>query len=308
MRRPFERVPFADLPALPKRPHPYAETEAREVVTRSERLGALRIHVREAGSGPPLLLVHGLMTTSYSWRYVIEPLARRYRLVIPDLPGCGRSQAAPPGAYAAGAIAAWIGDLQRALAIEGCPAMGNSMGGYLCMRHALASAGAFSRLVNIHSPAFPDAKLTLLSALLKLPGMRALAARLARREPLRWAHRNVHYFGEELKSLEEAHAYGDPLATAEGSRAFACYLAETMSPADLGAFTRDLAGRFAAGRPFPSPLMLLYAEQDPLVSPRNGARLHALLPGSELAWVASSSHFAHVDTPDEVVARALPFL
>jgi hypothetical protein len=41
-------------------------------------------------------------------------------------------------------------------------------------------------------------------------------------------HRNVHYFDEELKSLEEAHAYGDPLATPEGSRAFACYLAETM--------------------------------------------------------------------------------
>src|SRR5580704_10141350 len=147
MRRPFERVPFADLPALPKLPHPYDETEAREVTTRSERLGALRIHVREAGSGPPLLLVHGLMTTSYSWRYVIEPLGRSYRLVIPDLPGCGRSEGPPPGAYGAGAIAAWIGDLQRALGIEGCCAAGNSMGGYLCMRHALTAKGAFARLV-----------------------------------------------------------------------------------------------------------------------------------------------------------------
>ncbi len=308
MRRPFERVPFADLPALPRRPHPYDETAAREVTTRSERLGALRIHYREVGSGPPLLLVHGLMTTSYSWRYVIEPLARRYRLVIPDLPGCGRSQAAPPGAYGAGAIAAWIGDFQRALAIEGCLAVGNSMGGYLCMRHALANPRAFARLVNIHSPAFPDAKLDALGALMKLPGTRALAAFLARRDPLRWAHRNVHYFDEELKSLEEAHAYGDPLATPEGSRAFACYLAETMSAADLRAFTGELRLRFAAGQAFPVPLLLVYADRDPLVSPRNGERLHALLPAAELTWIEASSHFAHVDTPDQVVARLLPFL
>jgi len=308
MRRPFERVPFADLPALPRRPHPYDRTEAREVTTRSERLGALRIHVREAGAGPPLLLMHGLMTTSYSWRYVIEPLGEHYRLFMPDLPGCGRSEVAPPGAYGADAIAAWIGDLQRALGIEGCPAVGNSMGGYLCMRHALAQLGAFSRLVNLHSPAFPDAKLDLLSALMKLPGTRALAAWLARRDPLRWAHRNVHYFDEALKSLEEAHAYGDPLASPEGARAFACYLAETMAAADLRAFTRELGERFAARRAFPVPLLLLYADRDPLVSPRNGARLHALLPGAELSWIEASSHFAHVDTPEQVVARVLPFL
>jgi pimeloyl-ACP methyl ester carboxylesterase len=308
MRRPFQRVPFDQLPELPKRPHAYGQTAAREVTTRGGRLGALRIHYREAGAGPPLLLLHGLMTTSYSWRYVIEPLGSSYRLVIPDLPGCGRSEAPPPGAYGAAAIAAWIGDLQRALGIEGCAAIGNSMGGYLCMRHALAAPGAFARLVDIHSPAFPDAKLDLLAALLHVPGTRALAAWLARRDPLRWAHRNVHYFDEELKSLEEAHAYGDPLSTPEGSRAFACYLAETMSARDLRAFTGELRDRFAAGRAFPIPLLLLYADRDPLVSPDNGRRLAALLPGAELAWIEQSSHFAHVDTPEQMVARVLPFL
>ncbi len=307
-RRPFERLPFAHLPARPKRPHPYDDTEAREVETRSDRLGTLRIHYREAGSGPPLLLVHGLMTTSYSWRYVIEPLSRRFRLIIPDLPGCGRSQVAPSGAYDAATVAAWIGDFQRALAIEGCLAVGNSMGGYLSMRHALASPGAFARLVNIHSPAFPDFKLDLLGALMKVPGTPALAAFLARRDPLRWAHRNVLYFDEALKSLEEAHAYGDPLATPEGSRAFACYLAETMAPSALRAFTRQLRERRAEGRAFPVPLMLLYADQDPLVAPRNGERLHALLPEAELVWIEQSSHFAHVDTPEKVVDRVLPFL
>src|SRR6185436_4909264 len=97
--RPFKRLPFEQIPARPRRPHPYAETPAREVTTRSPRLGTLRIHYRETGSGPPLLLVHGLMTTSYSWRYVLEPLGRHFRLIVPDLPGCGRSEVAPEGSY-----------------------------------------------------------------------------------------------------------------------------------------------------------------------------------------------------------------
>lgn len=310
MRRPFDRVPFAALPELPKRAHPYNDTTARTVTTRSDALGARSIHYREHGAsdGPPLLLIHGLMTTSYSWRYLLEPLGRHYHLYIPDLPGAGKSEGPSPGGYGAAHIAAWIGDFQRAVGIEGCLAVGNSMGGYLCMRHALARPNAFSRLVNIHSPASPDFKLNLLSTVMKAPGAPALAAYLARRDPHRWVHRNVHYYDEELKSLEEARAYGDPLASAEGSRAFACYLAETMSASGLRAFLHDLHERRAKQRPFPMPLMLLYADRDPLVSPENGDKLHALIPGAELVRLTRTSHFAHVDTPDDVMAKILPFL
>jgi pimeloyl-ACP methyl ester carboxylesterase len=305
MNAPFKRLPFETLPETPRKPHTYFESAAREVTTESAQLGRLRIHYRERGSGQPLLLVHGLMTTSYSWRYVIEPLARGFRVIAPDLPGSGKSEGGPKGAYGAASIAAWIGDFVRALGIEGCLVIGNSMGGYLAMRHALEEPKAFSRLVNIHSPAFPDAKLRALAAVMRLPGVRKVTARLAMREPLRWVHKNVHYYDESLKSLEEAHAYGDPLATEEGARAFACYLAETMAARDLTAWTRRLAERAA---PFPVPLLLLYARQDPLVAPENGPRLHAILPQSKLVWIESSSHFAHVDTPERVIEHVLPFL
>ncbi len=307
-RRPFQRVPFDEIPALPRRPHPYADAPAREVGTRSPRLGALRIHYRELGAGPPLLLIHGLMTTSYSWRYLLEPLGRHFRLIVPDLPGCGQSEVAPEGAYGPGDLAAWIGDFQAALGLEGCLCVGNSMGGYLAMRRALAAPGAFSRLVNIHSPAFPDYRLDLLAGLMKLPGTRALTAYLARRDPLRWAHRNVHYHFEDLKSLEEAHAYGDPLASVEGSQAFAAYLAETMSPAGLRDFTAQLDARKARGEAFPVPLLLLYSRRDPLVDPRNGERLAARIPDARLVFLDDTSHFAHVDTPERVVDELLPFL
>jgi pimeloyl-ACP methyl ester carboxylesterase len=70
----------------------------------------------------------------------------------------------------------------------------------------------------------------------------------------------------------------------------------------------DVAPDRARGEPFPAPLMLLYARQDPMVPPRNGAELHALVPGARMVWIEQSSHFAHVDTPERVVDEVLPFL
>jgi pimeloyl-ACP methyl ester carboxylesterase len=133
-------------------------------------------------------------------------------------------------------------------------------------------------------------------------------ARYVRRSPERWVHRNVHYYDETLKSLEEAREYGAALTTAEGARAFVGYLQQTMAPAGFAAFVATLAARQLRGEPFPMPLLLLYSRQDPLVPPVIGARLAALVADAELTWLDGSSHFAHVDSPERVTPLLLEFL
>jgi pimeloyl-ACP methyl ester carboxylesterase len=257
------------------------------------------------GAGPPLLLVHGLMTSSYSWRYVLAPLGERFKVYAPDLPGAGASDPAP--SYEPQAIADWIGALGRALGIRGCRVVGNSMGGYLCMRLALADAGAMGRLLNVHSPGVPELRLVALRAALALPGAHAVLTRRVQADPLRWAHANVHYFDESLKSLEEAHAYGDPLATPDGIRAFLGYLGDTMAIGPVREFQRALLDRKARGEAFPVPLLHVYARRDPMVPARFGA-IMAERTGAPLAWVERGSHFMHVDAVDEFLGHALPFL
>ena len=98
---PFEQLPYETLPERPRRPHPFHKAETADVVVDSQPFGRLNTRVTSYGppGAPPLLLVHGLMTAGYSWRYLLaSSLAERHRLVIPDLPGCGRSGAAgrPP--------------------------------------------------------------------------------------------------------------------------------------------------------------------------------------------------------------------
>ena len=305
---PFRRGRFADLPDAPRRPHPYFVTEGRDVAVDSRTLGPMNVHVRVHGSGPPLLLVHGLMTSSYSWRYVLEPLGEHFTLYAPDLPGNGRTDGPLEPRYGPDVLADWIGEVQSVLGIRGCPVIGNSMGGYLGMRLALRDPGAMSRLVDLHSPGVPEARLYALGAALAVPGAKAFLASLARRRPEEWAHRNVHYYDESLKSREETREYGAPLANRDGSRAFVKHLAETMSIGPVRRFYRELGERRARGVPFPVPLLLVYAERDPMVPPRFGELLAERIPDARLVRMSHTSHFVQVDAAEDLVPLVLRFL
>lgn len=302
-RKPFAPIPFASLPERPRLPHDFARCDVEEVSVDSAPFGSIRVHVRSMGSGPPLLLVHGLMTSSYSWRYVYAPLAERFRVIAPDLPGCGRTEARPDRPHSARALATFLGELQRALGIEGCAAVGNSLGGYLCLQRVLDDEHAFSRLVVVHAPAFPEPRLRALHAALDLPGARTVLRLAIHRNPLKWAFRNVHYRDETLKSLEEAREYAAPLSTHEGAAAFARWLHDALDPGELRVFAERLRTH-----PPSLPLLLLYAREDPMVAPSVGPRLAALLPRARFEWMDETSHFAHVDTPLRVLQRIVPFL
>lgn len=203
---------------------------------------------------------------------------------------------------------AWIGEFQTAVGIRGCSVVGNSLGGYLVMRHALVQPSAFQAVVNIHSPAVPLPRLWLLHAALAVPGTSHLLRWFIQRDTSRWAHRVVHYYDETLKSLEEGLEYGNPLRTRPGVDAFIGYLRDVMDPKGFAAFRGELISRREEGNSFPVPLLLIYARQDPVVPPHVGEHLVELIPTATIQRIDGSSHFAHVDTPTTVSAAIVDFL
>ena len=309
IKQPFSQGRYSDLPEKPRRSHRYFELESREVTIASDAFGPLRTHVRFAGpaGAPPMLLVHGLMTSSYSFRYVLDGLGAEYRLIIPDLPGAGRTARAPDVEHSPANLAAWIMALIRALDIEGCLALGNSMGGYLCMHAALTNPKAFARLVNVHSPGLATGRMVALATAMRVRALRGLATKLFGFSPLRFVHKNVHYYDESLKSLEEAREYGSVLADPDGAASLVRYLSDALGVTGMRAFEATLVERRERGESFPIPLLHLYADRDPMVPAAIGPRLHALTPGSELLVLDQTSHFMHVDTPDRVVDPVLRF-
>ena len=295
---------FADLPEEPRIPHAWSKTRGEDVVIPSKHFGRLRTHVRRFGKGPPLLLVHGLMTSSYSFRYVFEPLGTHFETIAFDLPGAGNTDK-PDVSYGPNEVAAFLGEAMRELGIYGCPVVGNSMGGYLSMWLALEEPAAMSKLVNLHSPGLVTPRMVALSVAARLPIFTPAVERLVKRNPERWTHKNVHYYDETLKSLEEAREYAAPLRTPEGLRGFARQLSDTMAVAPMRAFECRLR---ALNGTFPVPLLLLYARKDPMVPPSVGERLRQLLPKAEFQWLEEASHFAHVDAPERFLNACLPFL
>ena len=303
MRRPFARLPMRSLPDRPA-PHPFFSTPERRVRVHTGALGETTASVRVLGQGPPLLLIHGLMTTGYSWREVLAPLAERYTLLVPDLIGAGRSHS-PGRPLTPEAVADWLAALLDALGVPRARVIGNSMGGYLGLWLALRHPEKVDRLLIMHAPGLPEARLRLLGWALRLPGAQGLLRAWVRRDPARWVWRNVHYWDEAKKSHEELEEYGAPLRASPGIDGFIAQLQHMMSVEGTERLEALLRAR--SGGP-PVPTRLLYARRDPMVPPAMGPRFQALMPGVGLDWAEEGGHFLHVDRPALFLGLALPFL
>jgi pimeloyl-ACP methyl ester carboxylesterase len=111
------------------------------------------LHFVERGSGPPLLLLHGLMVTGEMFEPVMESLAARNRLIVPDLRGHGQSRALPPP-YATARLAADLSLLLDHLDIESAAVLGYSHGGAVAQQWVLDYPRRCGRLVLACTYAF----------------------------------------------------------------------------------------------------------------------------------------------------------
>jgi len=104
------------------------------------------LYFSERGSGPPLLLVHGLMVTGEMFEPVVDQFATRHRVIVPDLRGHGRSRALPPP-YTVRQLAADLSRLLDHLGIESTDVLGYSQGGAVAQQLALDHPDQCSRLI-----------------------------------------------------------------------------------------------------------------------------------------------------------------
>lgn len=306
MRAPFRQQPLEALPEQPRRPHVWSQASAHETSV-SHPFRPHRVTWRSYGAGPPLLLVHGLMTAGYSFRYLLEPLGQRFTLIIPDLPGAGDTEPVT-GPYTPDAIGAWLRAFLTEIGVHQPPVIGNSLGGYLCLHALERDPSLFARVINLHSPGVPTPRMWALHAAMRTPGADRLLRALVHRDPERWVHRNVHYYDESLKSREETRIWAEPLRSNAGVAAFAAWLRDALDPRELRAFSKRLALRRDHARPITTPIHLIYAQTDPIVPPSVGDALRALLPTATFDALGDASHFAHVDATDAFLGACRPYL
>ncbi len=139
----------SDRPAFAREGRDWPNREASRFVA----AGGLTWHVQEAGTGPCLLLLHGTGAATHSWRGLLPLLARRFRVVAPDLPGHGFSDPLPMPSLPRMARA--VAELVRGLGIAPQVAVGHSAGAAILVRLCLDGALAPRLLVGLNAALKP---------------------------------------------------------------------------------------------------------------------------------------------------------
>lgn len=111
------------------------------------------LYYLERGSGPPLLLIHGLMVTGQMYEPVLDHLAARYRVIVPDLRGHGQSCSLPPP-YTAEQMSVDLGELLDQVGVDTSLVLGYSQGGAVAQQFALDHRERCARLVLACTYAF----------------------------------------------------------------------------------------------------------------------------------------------------------
>lgn len=242
-------------------------------------------HWFEAGEpdGPLVLLVHGFMAHSMAFRRVIEPLGRRFRLVLPDLPGHGLDRSYRRSVEPRiESLAHWLRDF-RSLFDEDAHLVGHSLGATLL--HSLARDGVGARTLTLVAPGLRIPPSSLVSyALDRFPASVAtLGANrfgLAVYGPLNWR-------GDAMNRIE-AEAYLRPLR--DPSRAafmlkLGARLLEVRPPAPIG--------------PLEIPAQVVWGELDHILPLEDAHWVADRLGGVALHIIEGSGHSPMEDRPAE---------
>jgi pimeloyl-ACP methyl ester carboxylesterase len=260
---------------------------------------------RIAGSGPALLLIHGVGANSAVWEPVHAKLAQRFTVIAPDLLGHGESDK-PHADYSLAAFANGMRDLLAALGIDRVTVVGHSYGGGVAMQFAYQHPQLVERIVLVSTGGVAkDVSLALRLAALPM-GSEALAMlRLPGALPA------MRLFGRAVGTVLGSTRFGRDAADVVG------LLEDLQKPSALSAFARtlrgvvDWRGQFVTmlDRSYlmqPVPVQLIWGEED-LVIPVDHARIaHAAVPDSRLEIFENSGHLPFRDHPDrfvEVVER-----
>jgi pimeloyl-ACP methyl ester carboxylesterase len=271
--------------------------------------GQITLHGRsvsyvEAGSGPVLLLIHGVAGTLENWRPVIEPLAQRYTVIASDLPGHGRS-APGAGDYSLGALAAGLRDLLVALGHDRATLVGHSLGGGIAMQFAYQFPEMTERLVLVSSGGLGLEVSAILRAA-TLPGAELFIAATASLGGA--AGRPI---GRGLAAVG-LHPSADIAEVARGYASLVDRDRRTAFLATLRGVVGSAGQRVnAADRLYLAegvPVLIIWGARDPIIPVRHGENAHAAMPGSRLEVFEGAGHLPQVESPERFVRAVDRFM
>jgi pimeloyl-ACP methyl ester carboxylesterase len=252
----------------------------------------------EAGSGPVLLLIHGMAGTCANWEAVIEPLAINHTVIAPDFPGHGAS--APGGGdYSLGSLASGLRDLMLTLGHERATLVGHSLGGGVSLQFTYQFPEMVERLALVSSGGLgPDVSPILRAA--ALPGaelfITATAGVGSRIGSV--VGRGLGLVGLRPNTdLEEVTRGYASLTDPARRKAFLSTLRSVVGTEGQRVAALDKLYLAEA-----LPLLIVWGEKDPIIPVAHAREAHAQLPGSHLEIFEDAGHVPQLERPGRFIA------
>ncbi|WP_436700464.1 alpha/beta fold hydrolase [Nocardioides sp. BYT-33-1] len=264
--------------------------------------GKRRAFVRR-GSGPAVLLLHGLACDHTTWAPVIDELAARYTVIAPDLLGHGLSDK-PRADYTLGGYANGMRDLLTVLGIDKVTVVGHSFGGGVAMQFAYQFPERTQRVMLVSTGGL-GAEVTPLIKLIQVPGwFRAVglltlpgirhaetlalraAAQYGDRGPLRKYTRDLDEIAAIVESWKDRRTR---YAIRHLVRAVIDWRGQIVTMSDRAYLSEAM------------PMAVLWGAEDQVIPVAHAEHARALAPDVRVDVLADAGHFPHKDHPHEFV-------
>ena len=266
----------------------------------AEGADGLRVHYRVSGpeDGRPLVLIHGTAASLHTWEPLRARLDDRYRVIAYDQPGHGLTGPHPARDYTYDGMADGLEAVLAAEGIDRAVLIGNSMGGWVAWRHALARPDQVAALVLLDASGIPTEEasegnlgFTLMRSGLGRAAMQRLTPRAAVEASLRQSVSNgavvtdeaVDRYWELLRYPGNRQAAGDQFTAAR----------------------IDASDRLGA---VVAPTLVLWGVEDRLVPVSSAQGFVKKMPNAEAVLYEGIGHLPMEEAPDAVAADVRTFL
>lgn len=293
-------VPVLGAGTLYRPDIPTGELEARyaDDASRFVQLDGLRVHYKDEGSGPTLLLIHGTASSLHTWDGWVRELEGDFRVLRLDLPAYGLTGPEGDHDYSPRRRTDVLVALLDHLGVPRCSVAGNSLGGYLAWQLAMRHPERVDRLVLIDAAGYPEPRpggMTVLD-LGKVPLLSGALSRLTPRF---------------LIASGVRESYGDPSKLAP--EVIDRYWRLLRRPGNRQALLADLNQQ--GGRPqheaigtLRQPTLVMWGREDQLIKVELAERFHRELPSSQLVIYDGVGHVPMEEIPERSAADARAFL
>jgi len=262
--------------------------------------GELRLHFVDEGSGRPILLLHGEPTWGFLYRRMIPPLAAVGRVVVPDLPGFGRSdKPVEQSAYSYDAHFRSIERLALDLDLRELTLVVHDWGGPIGLRFAVAHPDRVDRLVILNTGVgvgAPSESWLRFRALVREVGSDFTASRL------------VQVACVSRLDEDAVRGYDAPFPVAAAKAGALAFPELVPTEPDHPSAPAMLEVRDALSR-WEQPTLVLFSDSDRVFSPAHAEQMAAHIPGAGPAEIVTGAgHFLQEDRGEEIADRIARFV